>query len=56
MAYVTIETTDGPKRVKVCDYCRASCCQTRYCSGRCARQAAEREQFKRKPQSTNPKE
>lgn len=55
MPYVQVETRDGPQPVKVCDHCRTVCCQSRYCSGRCARQAAEWARFKQK-QPINPKE
>jgi hypothetical protein len=42
---VTIETPRGPKKVRVCDYCKSACIPSgRYCSGHCARGAqAQRE-------------
>lgn len=33
-----VETVDGPRKVRVCDYCRSACIPSgRFCSGRCAR-------------------
>lgn len=43
MAYVTVETKNGPARVRVCDYCKSACIPSgRFCSGRCAREYQER--------------
>jgi hypothetical protein len=39
---IEVETTDGPRKVKVCDYCKTVCCQSRFCSGRCARNYQDR--------------
>lgn len=38
MAYILIETKDGPKKVRVCDYCKTVCIPSgRFCSGHCSR-------------------
>ena len=35
---VEIETADGPRKVRVCNYCRSVCIPSGgFCSGRCAR-------------------
>jgi hypothetical protein len=35
---IEIQTSDGPRKVRVCDYCRSACIPSgRFCSGRCAR-------------------
>jgi hypothetical protein len=47
MAYVTIDTIDGPRKCKVCDYCRAVCCTSQFCSGRCARNYWSRSETQR---------
>lgn len=40
MAFVTIETPEGKRQVRVCDYCKAVCIPSgQYCSGHCARNA-----------------
>lgn len=42
MALITIETTEGPRQVRVCDYCKTVCIPNgRFCSGHCARQYGE---------------
>lgn len=39
---IEIETSDGPKKVRVCDHCRTVCVpRGRFCSGSCARRAEE---------------
>ena len=38
---ICVQTREGPRKVRVCDYCKTVCCTGRYCSGRCAGQAAE---------------
>ena len=40
---LTVHTSRGPRKVNVCDYCKASCVPfpQRYCSGFCARAARE---------------
>jgi hypothetical protein len=44
MAFVTVETFDGPKKVRVCDYCKTVCIPSgRFCSSRCYWQNEERE-------------
>lgn len=48
MALVEVQTANGPRKVRVCDYCRTVCCQTRFCSGFCARGWGERERINRK--------
>lgn len=48
---IEIETINGPRKVRVCDYCRTVCIPSgRFCSGHCARNHAEREAFNRQPQ------
>ncbi len=43
MAFVTVDTAEGPKQVRVCDYCKTVCIPSgRFCSGRCAGQYGER--------------
>lgn len=35
---LTIQTVEGPRKVRVCDYCACACIPSgRFCSGRCAR-------------------
>lgn len=35
---IDIETIDGPRKVRVCDYCKTVCIpHGRFCSGRCYR-------------------
>lgn len=44
---VAVQTSEGPRKVRVCDYCRAVCIPSgRYCSGHCARNDAERRKLK----------
>lgn len=44
MAFVTVQTAQGPRQVRVCDYCKAACIPSgRFCSGRCARMFDERQ-------------
>jgi hypothetical protein len=36
--YVEIKTIDGPRKVRVCDYCKTVCIPSgRFCSGHCYR-------------------
>jgi hypothetical protein len=43
---IEIQTNDGPRKVRVCDYCRTVCIPSgRFCSGRCARSYRELSQF-----------
>lgn len=45
MALIEVQTKDGPRKVRVCDYCKTVCIPSgRYCSGRCAREAREQRQ------------
>jgi hypothetical protein len=38
MALIEVETKDGPRKVRVCDYCKCVCIpRGRFCSGRCSR-------------------
>lgn len=38
MALIEVQTKDGPRKVRVCDYCRSACIPSgRFCSGRCSR-------------------
>lgn len=54
---VEVQTTDGPKKVRVCDYCRAACIPSgRFCSGRCARQYAEWQRPKKDVQTMTTKQ
>lgn len=40
---VEVQTLNGPRKVRVCDYCRTVCIPSgRFCSGHCARNHAER--------------
>jgi len=42
MALVEVQTKDGPRKVRVCDYCKAVCIPSgRFCSGACARKYQE---------------
>jgi hypothetical protein len=35
---IDVETPNGPRKVRVCDYCRCVCIpRGRFCSGRCSR-------------------
>ena len=35
---IEVQTNDGPRKVRVCDYCRCVCIPSgRFCSGHCAR-------------------
>jgi hypothetical protein len=35
---LTVETATGPKRIRVCDYCKSACIPSgHFCSGYCAR-------------------
>lgn len=37
MAMVVVETLDGPRKVRVCDYCKTVCIPSgRFCSSFCA--------------------
>ena len=43
MAFVTVQTKDGLRQVRVCDYCKTVCIPSgRFCSGRCAREYERR--------------
>lgn len=49
MALVEVQTFRGKQQVRVCEHCMAVCIpKGRYCSGRCAREAAERELHSRR--------
>lgn len=38
MALIEVRTKDGPRKVRVCDYCRTVCIPSgRFCSGMCSR-------------------
>lgn len=51
MALIEVQTMDGPRKVRVCDYCRTVCIPSgRYCSGRCARSHAEQQKWQREQQ------
>lgn len=40
---IDVESIDGPRKIRVCDYCRAVPIPSgRFCSGRCSRQFYER--------------
>ena len=46
---IEVDTPDGPRKVRVCDYCRSVCIQSGcYCSGHCARNHAEWQKQKAK--------
>lgn len=51
---VEVQTINGPKKVRVCDYCMAVCTPSKFCSGRCAREFYEREIKTAKPKGSNP--
>jgi hypothetical protein len=39
---IDVQTKDGPRTVRVCDYCQTVCIPGgRFCSGRCSRQWTE---------------
>jgi predicted nucleic acid-binding Zn ribbon protein len=41
---IDIETPQGIRKVRVCDYCKSTCIPSgRFCSGRCCRQYTEQE-------------
>lgn len=42
MAIIEVNTLDGVRVVRVCDYCRAVPCASRFCSGHCERSYFER--------------
>ncbi len=42
MALIEVQTVDGPRKVRVCDYCRTVCIPSgRFCSGTCRRKFEE---------------
>jgi len=51
MAYVEVQTHRGTQKVKVCDYCRVCCCQSRFCSSRCYHEYERHEELRRKQNS-----
>ena len=55
MALIEVQTSEGPRNVRVCDYCLSACIPypSRFCSGRCSRSYYERLALKSKP-STQP--
>lgn len=44
MALIEVMTKDGPRKVRVCDYCKCVCIPRgmQFCSGRCSRSHRER--------------
>lgn len=48
MAYVFVDTKDGPQRVRVCDWCKTVCIPhpERYCTPHCRQMATEAAQEK----------
>lgn len=52
---IEVETPDGPRKVRVCDYCKTVCIPSgRFCSGRCARNYDELTETKLKEIATGP--
>lgn len=50
---IEVDTPDGPRKVRVCDYCRTVCIPSgRYCSGHCARNHREWMEHKAKESTT----
>jgi len=49
MAYIEVQTANGIRKVRVCDYCKTVCIPSgRFCSGHCARNYCKREANKQK--------
>lgn len=50
---IEVQTEDGPRKVRVCDYCRTVCIPSgRFCSGRCAGQSRDREKWEEEQRRT----
>ncbi len=42
MMLIEVETHEGPRKVRVCDYCKCVCIPSgRFCSGHCSRNYEE---------------
>jgi hypothetical protein len=52
---IEIQTPEGPRKVRVCDHCKAVCIPGgRFCSGRCAREHDRYAESKKEQKQTEP--